>query len=193
MVGPASLPPSSPRLPLVVTAGTRAALGRLPAVVRSSPDMFLLLRRLGVPRCLAWTEDPPPALVRTHLQAKGSTAKGSIDVMRQVVQLDGIRGLWRGAVPGLVSRERRGGLGAGAPCWASACPDGRRHCRPKLQTPPTECLPPSPRPPHTQAPIPLALALVAPSLPPIPSPPRPAYPHCTPRSLLFACRCAPPC
>lgn len=44
----------------------------------------------------------PTELVKTRLQAQGSTARGPLEVVRAVVAQEGVAGLWRGAVPGLV-------------------------------------------------------------------------------------------
>ena len=47
----------------------------------------------------------PTELVKTRLQTKGNTHKGSLAVIRDIVSTEGVAGLWRGAVPG---RWKRG-------------------------------------------------------------------------------------
>ncbi|GLI62909.1 uncoupling protein 2 [Volvox africanus] len=43
----------------------------------------------------------PTELVKTRMQAKGSHPQGTWDVVRQVVKVSGVKGLWRGAVPSM--------------------------------------------------------------------------------------------
>lgn len=45
----------------------------------------------------------PTELVKTRLQAKASQSKSTWGIMRQVVRESGVAGLWRGAVPSMVS------------------------------------------------------------------------------------------
>ncbi|KAG2429349.1 hypothetical protein HXX76_011115 [Chlamydomonas incerta] len=44
----------------------------------------------------------PTELVKTRLQAKDNTCRGTAEVIRAVVKSDGVLGLWRGAVPSMV-------------------------------------------------------------------------------------------
>ncbi|PNW81722.1 hypothetical protein CHLRE_06g257550v5 [Chlamydomonas reinhardtii] len=44
----------------------------------------------------------PTELIKTRLQAKDNTSRGTLEVIRTVVKSDGVQGLWRGAVPSMV-------------------------------------------------------------------------------------------
>lgn len=56
---------------------------------------------------LAAAVTSPIELIKTRLQAAGNTpgaATSSMGVIRAVVAADGVVGLWKGAMPGLVRR-----------------------------------------------------------------------------------------
>lgn len=53
----------------------------------------------------------PTELIKTRLQAKDNTSRGTLEVIRTVVKSDGVQGLWRGAVPSMVRAAAAGYCG----------------------------------------------------------------------------------
>jgi hypothetical protein len=53
--------------------------------------------------CSWWTESSGLACAQTRLQAKGNPYRSSADVIRHAVREQGLRGLWVGSTPSMVT------------------------------------------------------------------------------------------
>lgn len=106
-------PSGGSRLPLSITLHVVAAL-MLHWAARMAPGRIQTRQQAYHLNDRATNErlhSVPSARKQTRLQAKGAVHTGTVEVMKHVVATEGIKGLWRGAVPGESLLHAHEGLG----------------------------------------------------------------------------------
>ncbi|KAK9829621.1 hypothetical protein WJX72_006922 [[Myrmecia] bisecta] len=85
-----------------VRLGCYAPVKRMLGADKANPSLALKIVAGSLSGAVAAGVSNPTDLIKTRLQAKGSTHRNAWAVVRQVVATDGVLGLWRGTLPSMM-------------------------------------------------------------------------------------------